>query len=216
MYFTIPNQSDINRYDIRLERTDWLYYEKLNVLIEDDRELIFTYLDFVYQKFPMFFSDFETGDHGWSLANGTETNQWHIGNALSYSGQRSIYISNDFGESHAITPNNSSRVHFYKSIDFPDNAKNIELSFIYQNNYGRLSVFLSQTRPIGGWSAWGDFEIWFVPLSTTWRDITYSIPDSFAGTRRYLIFSWNWFSEDALLPPAIDNITLTYFAPWVE
>ena len=46
-----------------------------------------------------FVSDFETGNGGWTILNGSQTNAFHVGSAVSSTGSSSLYISNDNGTS---------------------------------------------------------------------------------------------------------------------
>ncbi|MCL2805998.1 MAG: hypothetical protein FWD26_08680 [Treponema sp.] len=66
------------------------------------------------------FSEGFEGTNSFTIVNGTQTNQWHVGTATAASGgTRSAYISNDSGVSNTYTTNSISRVHMYRDVTFP-------------------------------------------------------------------------------------------------
>jgi len=83
------------------------------------------------QTVTLFETDFEAADHGWTMANGTQTNQWHVGTATHApgGGSRSAYISNDGGVSNVYTSTSRSLVHMYRVISLPEGATDIVLTF---------------------------------------------------------------------------------------
>jgi hypothetical protein len=88
------------------------------------------------------------GNTDWNIINGSQINQWHIGNSIAYEGNQSIYIS-DNNNTNTYTTNSSSIVHFHKDFYFPADATNITINFVYKG-YGQmgqdyLKVFLVPT-----------------------------------------------------------------------
>jgi hypothetical protein len=59
--------------------------------------------------------DFE-GPLNWTLVNGTQTNQWFYGTAVSNSPTHSLYVTNNAGVSNAYTTSSSSVVHAYRDV----------------------------------------------------------------------------------------------------
>ena len=76
-----------------------------------------------HEEIILFYTDFEDDDHGWTIENGNETNQWHIGNATASTGERSIYISHDNGVTNTIDSSRASAVYIYRTITVPPEAK---------------------------------------------------------------------------------------------
>ena len=93
--------------------------------------LTFTITALFAQTVTLFETDFEAADHGWTMANGTQTNQWHVGTATHApgGGSRSAYISNDGGVSNVYTSTSRSLVHMYRVISLPEGATDIVLTF---------------------------------------------------------------------------------------
>jgi len=73
--------------------------------------------------------NFEGATHGWTLSNGTQTNQWFVGSAVSNGGTKSLYISNDSGVSNNYDINTTSVVHAYKDFTITPTAQEISLEF---------------------------------------------------------------------------------------
>jgi hypothetical protein len=70
----------------------------------------------------LLYEDFENTAEflaNWTVVNGGQTNQWHVGTATAYNSTRSIYVSYDGGISNYYVTNQASVVHFYKDIYFP-------------------------------------------------------------------------------------------------
>ncbi len=106
---------------------------------------------------PFFTEDFENTDVSqWTVVNGTQANQWHVGPAV-YAGSsgKSAYISNDGGVSNAYTTYLTSIVHLYCDIEFPE-GELFELSFDWkaggESSYDYLRVCVMETNftPVAG------------------------------------------------------------------
>jgi len=163
----------------------------------------------------VFSEDFE-GTNSFTIINGTQTNQWHIGTATvaSGGGARSAYISNNNGTSNAYTPTTASTVHMYRDVTFPASSNAYTLSFNWRaqgDTVHQLKVFLidttatltAGTQPSG--TALQSFS-----GQSTWQTATISIPASNSGTTKRLVFTWHNDSYNVSgLPAAIDNIILT-------
>src|SRR5690606_25960955 len=92
--------------------------------------------------------DFE-GTHGWTLSNGTQTNQWVVGTAVKQGGASSLYISNDNGLTNNYTNNSTSTVHAYKDFTIPVNTSDIVIEFDWraeaEGGWDYLNVWLVST-----------------------------------------------------------------------
>lgn len=154
-------------------------------------------------------------DIQWQIANGEQTNQWHIGDVTSYYGERSAFISNDGGDTNAYTITSASTVHIYRDIEFPEDADNvIELSFMWkgmgENNFDYLAVYMVDTDVIPTAGA-------FVPqgqigerysFSEEWRRELFEFnPEDLAGETKRLVFTWRNDASMGTQPPvAVDSI----------
>ena len=168
--------------------------------------------------------DFEDADENanWVLANGNQTNQWHIGSAASNGGDNGLFISNDGGTSNEYDFNSGSVVYAYRTIDIDEDGI-YEISFDWrsypdvQEYSALLDVFLA---PVSS-----DFDLsggnnlnnlpsgWIMiteePLSdvTSWQNFT-KIINIDEGSYN-LIFYWVNYDGDGENPPAaIDNISI--------
>ena len=64
-----------------------------------------------------FFDDFE-GEFTWTIQNGSQTNAWYLGEAVSNGGSKALYVSNDGGVSNTYTVYKSSFVFVEKTFSF--------------------------------------------------------------------------------------------------
>ncbi|WP_143874466.1 fibronectin type III domain-containing protein, partial [Nostoc linckia] len=163
------------------------------------------------------------GTIDWTLVNGTQTNKWVVGTAVSNGGTHSLYISNNNGAAHAYTTSGAaSTVQAYRDILFPAGANEVNLSFDWraagESSFDYLRVWLvpatfSPTAGTlitaansGGTQLGANYN-----LTPNWTTATYAIDASaFDGQVRRLIFEWrNDGSGGAQPPAAIDNIALS-------
>ncbi|SMC83786.1 beta strand repeat-containing protein, partial [Moheibacter sediminis] len=178
----------------------------------------------VAANFP-FNEDFE-GTNNWVVANGTQTNKWFVGSAVSNNSTKSLYISNNAsGTTHNYATGNASTVHAYRDILIPTGTANITLSFdwisngemLSGNNYDYFRVWLVPTSYIPSASSTitngsGRIQVggYFNQNSTftTYTNSSVNV-SSFAGQTMRLVFEWVNDSSDGNQPPAaIDNIHL--------
>ncbi|MBQ2575207.1 MAG: fibronectin type III domain-containing protein, partial [Bacteroidales bacterium] len=168
--------------------------------------------------------DFEDADENtnWVLANGNQTNQWHIGEAASNGGENGLYISNDDGVSNEYDINSTSVVYAYRTIDIEENAI-YTISFDWKSNgngsnYSAiLGVFLAPVSSDFDLSGGNDLNYltydWIYltenPLAdaTSWQNFT-KIINIEEGSYN-LIFYWlNRDGGGENPPAAIDNISI--------
>lgn len=166
----------------------------------------------------LIFEDFENATHSLdSIVNGTQKNKWHVGMATANGSSKSIYISNDSGVSNAYSTDNSSTVHFYRSITLPSSTPHL-LTFDWkiegEGSYDYLQVFLvrSNTIPVAGTELTtnriGDTR-YHLGGADTWNTASITIPAFATDTTVRLVFSWrNDGSQGKQPPAAIDNIVI--------
>ncbi|WP_262482199.1 hypothetical protein, partial [Candidatus Symbiothrix dinenymphae] len=98
----------------------------------------------------------------WTIVNGSQTNKWYIGTAISNGGSKSAYIS-DNSSSNTYTIDNSSVVHLYRDITFPTSTSAVTLTFYWkgvgESNFDDLKVFVlpTSTTPLAGTSLAGSY-----------------------------------------------------------
>ena len=193
--------------------------------------LMFSALSAQYTT-TLFDTDFESPNHGWIRANGTQHNQWIIAHATYGPGEgdTAAYISNNGGITNTYSSGQASTVHLYREITLPIDATDIVITF--------------DAKVFGGYNAWGLVRISTqIPLAGTnntadpellrlfntpnaaageWTSFTidsdsenYDELLGAVGGSRYLIFTWhNANLPTAFQPPlALDNIKLTYNSP---
>ena len=172
-----------------------------------------------------------TADSSWTLINGTVTNQWAIGNAISNGGSRSLYVTNDGGVSNAYTNNSTS--FSYATIGGWMELGVYNISYDWKCNgessYDYMRAFLA---PIDR-----EFTAGQTPIGTTSSNgFINTVPDGLipldGGTKKNLSTNYNTFTAEGVAianrgeykivfmwandgsagsqPPAsVDNITVT-------
>lgn len=164
--------------------------------------------------------DIQAESQLWTILNGTQTNQWHWGNAVNSSlgdiggVSGSMYISDDNGVSNSYDGNTYSIVYFSRYIQFND-APEFKLTFdwkgVAEGNSDYLQVFLLPTTtqlnnnmtPILG-------EITDkLSASNDWRRQEVILSREYANEVYNLVFCWrNDNSVEHEPPIAVDNISL--------
>ncbi len=168
--------------------------------------------------------NFDNGAHGWQLVNGTQTNKWVVGSAVSKSPSNSLYISNDDGVNNGYTVTAASIVHAYRDITFPAAIDDALLSFDWRNigqsfdDYFTVWLVPVDFNPTTGTQITADAATGRVRLSGTtyyensvWltENITFNA-NAYQGQTRRLIFEWRNSAFSGAQPPAaIDNISLS-------
>ncbi|WP_330441785.1 fibronectin type III domain-containing protein [Flavobacterium sp. C4GT6] len=170
----------------------------------------------------MDFSDDFEAVSGWSLSNGTATNQWTIGNATSNGGTQSLYITNDGGVSNAFTNNSTSVVHAYRDIQMPAAVDQVLLSYdwkaVGENCCDYLRVWMVPatfvptagtlvTAGASGGQQFGGNQ----NMNANFITANYVVDASaYAGQVVRLIFEWRNDGSIGTNPPAaVDNVNLS-------
>jgi len=155
--------------------------------------------------------------NGWTSVQGLLTARiWQCGiGQAGYTGARAAFIGNSSANVGATTA--ARTVHIYRSITIPAGATNISLTFKYKqavvdNTYDYLRVTLLSTIPVNGTLPTTDIITTIDPTVgiTTYTTQNVTIPNSYAGTTRNLVFTWR---SDNATPHAyggLDDIGITY------
>jgi gliding motility-associated-like protein len=168
-----------------------------------------------------FFDDFE-GAFEWGLVNGTQTNKWFHGTAVSQSPTHSLYVTNNNGVSNAYS-HTTSTVFAYRDIAIPAGYNDGILSFdwkgVGENNWDDLTVFLVPTtfNPTAGTAMTaagsGGIQVVRRSLGSTWTTYTSDDLDisGYAGRSLRLVFQWRNDGGGGTNPPsAVDNVSFRY------
>ncbi|MBL7905601.1 MAG: choice-of-anchor J domain-containing protein [Bacteroidales bacterium] len=169
-----------------------------------------------------FSESFESGQGNWLSVNGTQVNQWHVGEAVAKTGTKSAYISNDGGVSNAYTITSTSRTHIYRDITFPAGTNDFDFSFSWKGLgetglYDYLQVFIvpTSTIPVAGTALTsGQVGVNYYNQAN-WQDVALVLDDAvYAGQTWRVVFSWRNDGLDGTQPPvAIDDIVIEEQAP---
>ena len=175
------------------------------------------------------FSDnFEAGNK-WVLINGEQTNQWAYGTAVSNGGSHALYISNDAGESNAMTYDsysNTSYVYATKTFSFIEPGV-YTFSFDWRNNGGSsyyMRAYLAplSAEPNAGSSTYNLSGL--IPLHSAselygqsdWQHESFEYRIEEAGTYKVILYWYNsypYYSSTNYNPPAaVDNFAISRLA----
>ncbi|WP_318641835.1 fibronectin type III domain-containing protein [Flavobacterium ardleyense] len=169
------------------------------------------------------------GVNTWSINNGTQTNKWFSGTAVSNSGTHSMYVSNDNGLTNTYSLNPTSVTHFYRDLIVPAGTTDLNVQFDWRaqgegsSDYIRVWAVPISYVPTAGTqvtAAAGRVQLGGnINQNSTWSTATYVLnaTTTFAGQTMRLIFEWrNDGSGGAQPPGAIDNVVvnaITCYAP---
>jgi len=156
---------------------------------------------------------------GWTIVNAT-TNQWFIGATSFCTTARGAYVGTAAGNNN-FTNTVSQISHFYKDVTFPAGQTCITLSFSWKASgesvWDGIKVYFGSTAvtPVANTmfntsdpSATQVGNAWY-NLNTTCNTATITLPASYAGTTKRLVFSWqNDASAGSSPAGTIDNVSL--------
>ena len=166
---------------------------------------------------PILSESFENATHLFTIENGTQTNKWHVGTAITAGGSaKAAYISNDNGAKNAYTAGNASVVHMHAEVTFPSTDRPFMLSFdlrVQGEKDDYFAVFLTDDSyaPSAGVMPPESARLGkYSERGSNWSNIQINnIPVSYAGTTKRLIFTWTNDRIKSNQPPAaVDNIVL--------
>lgn len=157
--------------------------------------------------------------NGWTVVNGTQTNQWHLGNptGVGATGLIAAFISNTSGTTYNYNISSASVVHFYRDITIPANTS-VNLSFNWkgygESGYDYLQVFVvpTTTTPVAGTQLTSGQIGGNLNLQNAWQTASFTniaCNTSATPITRRLVFSWRNDGSIGTQPPgAIDNISV--------
>ncbi|MDR0864641.1 MAG: M6 family metalloprotease domain-containing protein [Candidatus Symbiothrix sp.] len=168
-----------------------------------------------------FIEDFESVAPSWTLANGSQPNQWVIGTATAASGSKSAYISDDGGISNHYNSANYSRVYLYSDVYFTplsDDFTLYRLSFDWKGmgeswcDYLTVYLIDTDTEPIAGDYLYYATELGQFYNADTWQKCDLQFSGDYSNTTKRLVFAWvndgSWGNQP---PIAIDNVVIRAF-----
>ncbi|HSC37579.1 MAG TPA: hypothetical protein VLD19_06910, partial [Chitinophagaceae bacterium] len=165
--------------------------------------------------------------NGWLNVNAASA-KWFVGTVATCVGSKGAYIGTA-AANNTYSTTTTSISHFYRSVTFPAGQSCINLSFTWKANgetgYDGIKVYLGS---VGGAApaastAFTTTDPGATQLGASWYDIqvscgrvSISIPAAFAGTTRYLVFTWqNDNSGGGGTGATVDNIGLYSDVPAV-
>ena len=170
---------------------------------------------------PMNFAENFDGTNNWGFTNGTQTNKWVVGTAVSNSPTQSLYVSNNNGAANAYTNNSTSTVQAFRDIQMPATVDQLTLSFDWKGvgesccDYLRVWLVPSSFTPTAGTQITaansGGVQIGANHnMQTAWQTATYTVNAAgLGGQIRRLVFEWRNDGSGGTNPPAaVDNINL--------
>ncbi|MBR5983111.1 MAG: fibronectin type III domain-containing protein, partial [Bacteroidales bacterium] len=171
-------------------------------------------------------------NNGWILENGTQTNQWYIGNAVNanHGGSNGLYISDDAGESYNYSTSDGSyysgggsSVYAYRTLNVTASSDYV-VSFDWKANgessYDYMRAFLVPSSVVlsagnsNSISTSGAPANWIaidggakLNLQTEWQTVNNTI--SIDAGMYNLVFYWkNDYMSGSQKPAAVDNIDI--------
>ncbi|MDR2907225.1 MAG: M6 family metalloprotease domain-containing protein [Bacteroidales bacterium] len=173
-------------------------------------------------QLPFMTEDFEGETSDWHFANGTQTNQWHVGADLASEGEKSLYISNNNGDTNLYTTNKVSMVHVYRDVEFPTSTKNFDLYFDFKGmgqqnasgtesrDYMEIRIMGTDVTPQDSIAMTAGDSLGRYVNQSTWQNNHLTLSPTYSGTTKRLMFSWyNNATLGTQSPAAVDNIIIT-------
>ena len=169
------------------------------------------------------FTNFSNANlNGWTLVNGSETNQWKIGGADSYFdvfSRVSAYISSDNGTTHTYNNSTSSIAYMYKDFAVNNVTHDMLLTFKLKcegeasADYASIYQIPTSITPQAGVEIDNQYKIGKSEYSGSdyWRGYKIGI-DRNNVTENFMRLAIAWKNDDngiGDVPAVIDNITLT-------
>jgi len=173
-----------------------------------------------------YYQDFESDViEGWEFSN--QTNGWYLGSAVAQSGDKSLYISENYGQSYYYNTDDSYSYAYCKfHVDF---STSLNVSFdwqcrgVYTYDYMRAFVVPASSYPsfygsngIGndgynipyGWSPAGD-PMNSYNSNTSWQHHSQNVEIPSDGDYYFVLFWKNTYMSSYNPPAAVDNLALT-------
>lgn len=167
-----------------------------------------------------FFENFEgNGASQWSVyPRSRDTNSWFVGNAVSSTGNQSLYISDDEGENYRYLTTATSNAFGIRDIIIPLDASELHISYDYKVNGEKLrgvpqDYFRVKLQYLQNGVDLLDERIGepFYVYSDGWQteNVVYTVPSMIQGEVVSLSYEWNNNNLYGTQPPAaIDNVRI--------
>ena len=191
-----------------------------------------TVMDIDYEPYNCDFENAEENSN-WILNNGRQTNKWHIGSAVNNGGEKSLYISNDFGENYSYNTGSTSYVYAYRKINITVADKyqfDFDRRVRGEGNYDLLRAFLvpDSIHPNLSGGTYNGMSGNNNTIPSGWIDISSTgIMSEQMGWKHsksklniepglyYLTFFWKNDGGDGNTPPAaVDNVMVKRLPPF--
>jgi len=209
------------------ENTDYVFYFRRKC---GDTE----YSDILMREFKTsqtpasipFSDNFEGSNCGWLLINGDQTNAWVCGSATNNGGAKSLYISDDNGDTHEYNVGSASVVYATKTFTF-DEAGVYSFSYDWKANgesscdYMRVALAPQNANVVAG-TLYNGLDASSTPsnwialdgggklnLKTEWQHVSLEYNIEEAGRYKVVILWRNDGSMGTQTPAAIDNFSIS-------
>lgn len=170
-----------------------------------------------------YYCDFEDPleNINWVFVNGSYTNTWNIDTAANNTpnGNNALYISENDGATHEFSRDDVSDVWVYRDIYFDVTTAIYTLSFDWKgrgeiNGDDYMKIYIGDTNsiitagnttpPANAEQIGGSFY-----RQETWTTVNFTLPASYQGEMKRLIFYWHNDNSAGYNPPAgVDNIVI--------
>lgn len=166
-----------------------------------------------------FLEDFESSTaNDWMIVNGSQYNKWHLGGAEKHQGSQAVYISDNEGTDNRYNTNETSLVHIFRDIRFPEQKGKFYLEYWIKGygqflDYLRVHITDANNLPLAGSGLKlcyyiGEAQVYNNP---NWSERIIELDQSLAGKTCRLVFSWSNNASSGVQPPAaIDDIQLVF------
>lgn len=177
--------------------------------------------DMVLEDLP-YSEDFE-GTTNFEYKKNDSKNKWFVGSAVNNGGSKSLYISENYGETNTYNVTGAQVSHVYKDFRIPTGTQEVKVNFDWRcvgegtiSDYFRVWVVPQNYIPsIGTQIAVGTNRIRLGNAQFNGRD-TFKTEDIifdatvYAGQNMRLVFEWRQDNANGNQPPvAIDNLKVT-------
>lgn len=190
-----------------------------NVVLEGDTNTANDTVKAVIRVSELFFTEYWEEDSGnWKYINGDEDNKWIVGTRATTAGTKSAYVSKN-NSAYEYNLNGESIVHLYHDIAFPVSADSFDMYFDIRcigewtgptgYDYMEARIVEPTTTPSAGKELSVGTSLGKYFNIVEWQRIHKTLPPSYSGTTKRLVFSW--INDDGMgkqPPAAIDTILI--------
>ncbi len=161
----------------------------------------------------------ENFDHAsvrnWNFVNGTQPNQWFVGDVAGPANNPAAYISAHCGADYYSF--GASQTYFYRDITIPNGYRKVKVSFEWKNkgskdDYMQVALGYPSQMPVPGEYYPGvaipDAATYFFGADC-WTSASVDVPSFFYGKTARLVFSYKTVGLGVSSPAAIDSISFS-------